>query len=187
MTGFFNLIGTSVTRPQEAASTLFGLGLSREVAWLLLGASTALSVVLSFLMQGAQAAQIVEGMAPFSPMMLALFLGCSSVITGYAIHYTGQAMDGEGSLTNSMLLVAWFQVLQLAGLVVQALALPISPGFSDILRLMIGLGLIWVFLSFVNVLHAFGSLGRSALLMLFVIVGIGLGLTLILGLIGVGL
>lgn len=45
MTGFFNLIGTSVTRPQEAASTLFGLGLSREVAWLLLGASTALSVV----------------------------------------------------------------------------------------------------------------------------------------------
>ena len=187
MNGLVNLIMLSVTRPQEAAGQLLGLSLSREAAWCLLGAATALSVIMTFVISGGEQAQVVQGMAPFSPLMLALFLGCSSVVMGYAIHFTGNAMDGTGNLTNSILVVAWLQVLQLAGLMIQGVALIVSPSFSAVLGLVIGITLIWVCLSFVNVLHGFGSMGRAALLMLFVIVGIGLGLTLILGLIGVGM
>ncbi|MEM6479182.1 MAG: hypothetical protein AAF647_09065, partial [Pseudomonadota bacterium] len=89
--------------------------------------------------------------------------------------------------TNSILVVAWMQVLQVAALVVQGFLVLVSPGLGALVAFAIGIGLIWVLLSFIDVLHGFGSLGRSALLLLFVIVGIGLGLSLILGLIGVGL
>ncbi|MEL6691122.1 MAG: YIP1 family protein [Pseudomonadota bacterium] len=188
MNGMVNLMMLSVTRPQEAAAELLGLNLSREVAWLLLGAATVLSVIATFVVSGGQQAQVVQGLPPFSPLMLALFLGCSSIVMGYAIHFTGNAMDGTGNLTNSILVVAWLQVLQLGGLLVQAAALVVSATFSAFVGLFVGVALFfWVFPSFLKVLHGFASMGRAALLMLFVIVGIGLGLTLILGLIGVGM
>ncbi|MCH2077605.1 MAG: hypothetical protein MK180_12145 [Rhodobacteraceae bacterium] len=188
MNGLINLMMLSVTRPQEAAAELLGLNLSREVAWLLLGAATVLSVIATFVVSGGNAAQVVHGVPAFSPLMLALFLGCSSVVMGYAIHFTGNAMDGTGNLTNSILVVAWLQVLQFAGLLIQGVALTISVSFSAMLGFVIGMALFfWVFPSFLKVLHGFASMGRAALLMLFVIVGIGLGLTLILGFIGVGM
>ncbi|MEM6727227.1 MAG: YIP1 family protein [Pseudomonadota bacterium] len=186
MNGLVNLIGASVTRPKEAAEELLALGLGRDIAWMMLALSIVVTVLLSFLATGGQPLELIPGQ-PFTPFMHAIFLGCLSVIMGYAIYFTGNAMDGAGTLTGSILVVAWLQVLQLAGLFVQSVVFLISPGIAVLISLAITIALIWVLLSFVDVLHGFGSLGRSALLMLFVIVGIGLGLTLILGLIGVGL
>jgi hypothetical protein len=51
----------------------------------------------------------------------------------------------------------------------------------------LGLGLLfWVLLNFINVLHGFDSLWKSAFALLLAVVGISLGVTLILTLIGVG-
>ncbi|MEM6896739.1 MAG: YIP1 family protein [Pseudomonadota bacterium] len=181
------LIGASVTRPSEAAAELLNLGLGRGVAWMILALSVVVTVLVSFGISGEAAVELIPGLEPFSPLMTTLFLGCMAVIMGYAIYFTGNAMDGAGTLTGSILVVAWMQVLQLAALVIQGFLFLISPGFGSLVGILIGFGLIWVLLSFVDVLHGFGSLGRAALLLLFVIVGLGLGLTLILGLIGVGL
>ncbi|MEM9855516.1 MAG: YIP1 family protein [Pseudomonadota bacterium] len=187
MNALVTLIGTSVTRPSDAARMLLGQGFARDTVWSLLALSVIASVLLTFAISGGEAPEVVPGVSPFSPLMFAVFLGCSSIIMGYGIYFTGNAMDGEGSLTNSILVVAWMQVLQVAALVVQGFLVLVSPGLGALVAFAIGIGLIWVLLSFIDVLHGFGSLGRSALLLLFVIVGIGLGLSLILGLIGVGL
>lgn len=187
MNGIVTLIGTSVTRPAEAAQLLLGLGLNRQVAWMILTLSLIATVLVMFAISGGAPVPLVPGLNSFSPAMTFLFLACSTIILGYAIHFTGGAMDGEGTLTGALLVVAWMQILQVAGLVVQSVLILISPGVGTFVGFAISLCLIWVLLSFVDVLHGFGSLGRAALLMLFVVVGIGLGLTLILGLIGVGL
>ncbi|MEM8539052.1 MAG: YIP1 family protein [Pseudomonadota bacterium] len=187
MNGLVSLIGSSVTKPSQAASDLLGLGLNRSVAWMMLALSVIVTVIFSFGISGGDAVELVPGMNPFSPLMTTVFLGCSAVVMAYAVYFTGNAMDGAGTLTGSILVVAWLQILQLVGLVLQGAVFFVSPGFGSLVGIVIGFGLIWVLLSFIDVLHGFGSLGRSSLLLLFVVVGIGLGLTLILGLIGVGL
>ncbi|MEM9349455.1 MAG: YIP1 family protein, partial [Pseudomonadota bacterium] len=179
--------GESVTRPSDAARKLLGLGLSRDVAWSLLGFSIALTVLVMFGLSGGEPVPLVPALEPLSPLMTFLFLGCSTIILGYGIYFTGNAMQGSGTLTGALLVVGWIQILQIAAIFVQSFLIMLSPGFGTLVGLAISIGLIWVLLSFIDVLHDFGSLGRAALLMLFVIVGIGLGLTLILGLIGVGL
>ncbi|MEM1102390.1 MAG: YIP1 family protein [Pseudomonadota bacterium] len=187
MNGLVSLMGTSVTRPTEAARALLGLNLSRDVAWTMLALSLVVTVLVMFVMSGGEPVPLVPALEPLSPWMTLVFLGCTTVILGYAIHFTGNAMDGEGTLTGALLIVAWLQILQVAGLVIQGMLILFSPPLSALAGLGISIGLIWVLLSFVSELHNFGSLGRAALLMLFVIVGIMLGLTLLLGLIGVGL
>lgn len=187
MNSLITLIGTSMTRPGEAAGELLAMGIPREGAWMMLGASIILTVLVSFVLSGGEAMQLVPGLEPLSPVLTVLFLGCLAVIMSYGIYFTGNAMDGGGTLTGSLLVVAWLQVLQFTGLLAQAVVYIISPEFSAVLGFGIALLLFWVLLCFIDVLHGFGSLGRAALLMLFVIVGIMLGLTLILGLIGVGL
>lgn len=187
MNGLMTLIGASVTRPAEAARTLLGLGLGRDVAWMILALSLIVTVLVMFAISGGTPVPLVPMLDPLSPMMTLMFLGCSTIILGYGIHLTGGAMQGSGTLTGALLVVAWLQILQVAGLVVQSFLILVSPALGTMVGLFISLGLIWVLLSFIDVLHGFGSVGRAALLMLFVVVGIGLGLTLILGLIGVGL
>ncbi|MEO1703746.1 MAG: YIP1 family protein [Pseudomonadota bacterium] len=186
MNGFMSLVSTSVTRPGEAARALLDLQLSRDVAWMLLALSVIGMVILTFVFSGGEPIPLVPGLEPMTPMIALIFQGSFAVITGYAIYFTGNAMDGAGTLTESILVVAWLQVLQVVGLVIQGGLLLVSPGIATMVSLVISFGLLWVLLAFVDVLHGFGSLGRAALLLLFVIVGIMLGLTLILGLIGVG-
>ena len=187
MNGLATLIGASFTRPSEAAAALLGMRLSRDAAWTMLGFSVVATVLVMFGLTGGAAVPIVPALDPFSPFMAALFLGCSTIVLGYGIYFTGNAMDGKGDLTGAIIVVSWLQILQEVGLLIQAALILVSPGFGTMVGLGISFALVWVLLCFIDVLHGFGSILRAALLMLFVIVGIGLGRTLILGLIGVGL
>ena len=187
MKGLMTLIGTSATRPGDAAQQLLALKLGREPALALVVLAVIATVFVLFALSGGAAIPLVPALEPMSPMIAALFLLCSTIIMGYAIYFTGQAMGGTGTLPGSLVVVGWLQVLQMVAIVVQSVAITLSPTVGGLLGLAITIGLIWVLLSFIDVLHGFGSLGRAGLLLLFAIVGIGLGLTLILGLIGVGL
>ena len=185
MNRVFQLIGTSVTSPAEAAAELLSLRIPREGAMMILALSVIVTVIISFLVNGATTVELIPGV-PFTPFSTVGFLGLSAVVMEYGIYFTGNAMDGQGDLAGAFLTVAWLQVLQLAGLILQTAVFLVSPTLGGFLGLGIALGLIWVLLVFIDVLQGFGSIGRSALLLLFVVVGVGLGLTLILGLLGFG-
>ncbi|MEO0485134.1 MAG: hypothetical protein AAF092_04385 [Pseudomonadota bacterium] len=185
MNQLFNLIGVSVTRPAEAAAELLSLRITREAAMMILALSVIITVIVSFVMNGSTTVELVPGVA-FTPLTTVGFLGLSAIVMGYGIYFTGNAMSGQGDLAGAFLVVAWLQVLQLAGVILQSAVFLVSPTLGGFLGLGIGIGLIWVLLVFIDVLQGFGSIGRSALLLLFVVVGIGLGLTLILGLLGFG-
>lgn len=187
MNGILTLVGKSATRPKEAASQLLALHLGRDAALSVVLLAVIATVLVLFALSAGQPVPLVPGLDPMGPWIAALFLTSSTVVMGYAIHFTGQAMGGDGTLPGAMVLVGWLQVLQMAAIVVQSVLIAVSPGFGGLVGLAVTVGLIWVLLSFIDELHGFGSLGRAALLLLFVIVGIGLGITLILGLIGVGI
>lgn len=190
MRGFGTLIGQSFLAPAVAAHSLVGLGLSRAVLWQALVLVTVLSVLLVALTQGAMPAgpplRADGGPLVLSPFAYGVILGASLVMLVFALHYTGQALGGTGDFGAALTLVIWLEVLAMAVRLVQGAVLLVAPPVAGMVSAL-GLGLLlWVLLNFINVLHGFGSLWKSAFSLLLAVVGISLGLTLILTLIGVG-
>ncbi|MEL6608334.1 MAG: YIP1 family protein [Pseudomonadota bacterium] len=184
--GIVSMIGASLTRPRSAAEALLARPISVGDAMAALGVSIIGSVMLSFFLSGGAPIPLLLNVPPFGPFMLALFTISMTTIFAVAVHLVGRAMGGQGDLAGAILVMAWIQVLQLAAQVIFAFVTLVDPTLGSMLGFLVTLGLIWVLLSFLDVLHSLGGLGRAAFLLLMVVVGIALGLGFILTLIGVG-
>ncbi|MEM7296290.1 MAG: YIP1 family protein [Pseudomonadota bacterium] len=182
-----DLIAQSLREPRVAARGLLDMGVPVQASWATLVACICLGVVITFVISGGGDVAMIPGLAPISPFFMAAVSLCMSALFVFALFYSGQALGGQGSIAATVMIVAWLQVLQLVGQVVQTLVLLLSPALAALLSMAILLWLLWVLVSFVQEVMAFDGVGRAATALLLAITGVALGLSLILGLLGFGL
>ena len=177
-------VGQTFRDPAGVAGQIVQLRLPQLVGWLGLAIVTILSVM----------AISIERLIPGRPEMLSnvggnpfidtVFLGGMTAIFICVLFYGGRVMGGSGSFGSTLLIMTWFQTIVLVLVVVQLIAVVVTPSVAAIISL-VGFGLqLWCLIHFLNVLHGFDSLGKAFGLFALSIVGFVFGLAFILLMVG---
>jgi hypothetical protein len=183
----WGLVRLTLQSPAEGARAVINLGLSRNDLWLSLALVTVLSVLLMVLSTGTVMV-LPLGVDPLyvSPIGYGVIMGSGLVLLVFAIHYTGQALGGKGTFSESLAVVVWLEVMSLALRLVQVLVGLVSTGLAAVIALGAAVFLFWCLIRFTDEVHQFNSVGKSILTLVLALVGISVGITIILTFIGVG-
>lgn len=184
-----SLIATSLRTPREAARILMASGLDRNTRWLALVALVVCGSVLSILATYALVGQLglFLGFIFATPLAATIVQLSATIFTVFAIFWIGRSLGGQGSFDDSIILVAWTQLviigLQLLQLLTFYLLRPVS-GLVDIAAAILS---VWMLVGFIAELHGFQSLFRVFLVLLATVFAMAFGLSLILSLIGISI
>ena len=187
VTQFWDIVRLSVIDAPAAGRSLMTWRIGRDAAWSLLALGICLSVILIFALSGASALALIPGVAPLGPLSFALMVMSISVLLVFGLYFSGDALGGQGRFADTILVVAWFQIMQLLAQVAQTFALIVAPILAFMLGLAVMVWLIWLLLSLIKEINGFDGYGRAALTALLAVTGVVLGLSLMLGLLGVGI
>ena len=157
------LFRQSFVEPKTAAKQFLALNLSYDAIFSLFLASVCASTVLIFgfdtVFYGADARVGLLG----SPWQFAAIVAVLTLATAIGIAWIGQKMSGQGNFRLVMALIAWLQVVQLGMQVVSYFTL-ILP---TLLVTFVQFGLIgwsfWIFIAFIDEVHKFDNMMKSAL------------------------
>ena len=157
------LFRQSFVEPKTAAKQFLALDLSYDAIFSLFLASVCASTVLIFgfdiVFYGADARVGLLG----SPWQFAAIVAVLTLATAIGIAWIGQKMSGQGSFRLVMALIAWLQVVQLGMQVVSYFTLILPP----LLVTFVQFGLIgwsfWIFTAFIDEVHKFDNMMKSAL------------------------
>lgn len=181
---FLRAFGDTLRDPAGTAQLIVRQRIPHEVGWMGLAAVISLTVValhVSNMVLGTTPEQMGLGLRPFFDVV---FLGAMTVVMIFVLYFAGRAMGGNGTFGGTLLLMTWFQAIVLVLVVIQLIATFIAPGLGGIVALVaIGLQL-YCLVHFLNELHGFQSLPKSAALFFVALIGIAFGLALIVTLIG---
>lgn len=182
---FLSLAWQSVTAPREVAQLLLSLRLRGEALWTAL----ALVVVLNTLVfaLAARLTPTPDALAPLavSPILFCFSLGVSVLGTIAGLTLVGRGMGGQAEFADMAILVTWAQALRFLVQVFITLLNPVSPALSGlVVMLAFGAGL-WIMINFVDAAHGFGSLAKSAVVLVLAVVAMVVALSLLLQLLGV--
>ena len=164
------------------------LNLPREALWTSLALIAVVNVILLALLQMLSPAPIAfqEQAFSLSPFAYTAIIGVFLTMLVLAIFYTGQMMGGSGTLAGTLVIIVWFQSISLTLEGVQLILVLISPAIASIFG-MLSLGaLVWCFINFVNVLHGYENLGKSAITVVLALIGTAVCAGIILAILGVG-
>ncbi|NAZ36836.1 YIP1 family protein [Rubellimicrobium sp. CFH 75288] len=95
------------------------------------------------------------------PMVHALILIGSLILSAGAIQTGGQLLGGMGSFREALLLMTWLEVLSVMVQVVQLVASLILPPLAGLVGLAGLAVLLWCLVHFVRALHRFDGWGRT--------------------------
>ncbi|WP_420863423.1 Yip1 family protein [Algirhabdus cladophorae] len=185
---FTFLLNQTLRDPREGANTLLALGIPREALWPM----AILVVIIGALISGTgeviSPTQIegMEGITVPSPWILALIQFGALVISIFALFWMGRALDGQGSLDETILLMTWLQAVWLAGQMGVLVIAIVIPSLAVLLLIVFGLYMIWCMIVFIDVLHRLNSIGKAAMMLGLTVGAILLGMAVFLSLIGVG-
>ena len=158
-----SLVRDTIANPRAAARAIIDLRLPAQVGWTALALMAVAATLASYvsLKLSPPEAQAMFGKAMESPLRTA-FLQLFVLVAGcFALWRIGRARGGQGSLEDSVALIAWLQfvllVLQAVMMAVQLLVPPLGG--------LIGLGelvlFFWLLVNFVAELHGFRSLAAT--------------------------
>ncbi len=182
-----NLAVLSIKDPATAARQLLNMQVPSNILWIVLFLVTICNTILftfSDLLAPAPGPLSDLFGTPF--MMLGLVAG-GLILTVYSIYLCGRLMGGAGTFDGVLVLIVWLQVLRLA---VQAAVLILMMTFPFLSALLVIVSFfVWLYLlvHFVNQAHQFGSLGRSAGVLVVSIIIPAVGIAVLLALLGVPL
>lgn len=185
MNRLWPLLSDSFANPRKAARDILAYELKREYALMALALVVTLSVLLTFGLTGGEAIQLTADSPGLLPLTMALLMMSLTTLMGFMLYFAGQAMQGRGSLAESIVVMAWIQALFLAAQIVQAVLLVFSPPLAGLAGFGLTLYILWIFLNFIDELHQLGSLARAAMLLILAFVGVVLGMSVIVTLIGI--
>jgi len=194
------LVMRTLTQPAGAAAELIELGLKRDVLWLgliLAAVLNALFFSVSFYaappmplegMSAEEAAQL-EFMLGFfgSPVRVALVLGVSLVMFVFAFYLAGKFLGGQGSLTDVLVVVTWWQFVGLGMSVVIMAVGALSVVLASTLSMV---GNVWLLFALIGLLtgaHRFETMFKGIGTVALSLFLMAVGLMIILTLIGFGL
>jgi hypothetical protein len=175
---------TSLKDPADAARTLLAMQLPTRVLWDLLVLVAIGNTILFYFSN-----LFFPGPSPLLAMFTAPFVYFLVVSGGLAlmavsICWTGRFMGGKGTLADILVLIVWMQMLRLLVQAVVLVLMFVMPVLSALLVLAVALVGIYVLLHFINQAHRYGSLGRSAVVLILSFLAIVVGLSILLTLIG---
>ena len=157
------LFRQSFVEPKTAAKQFLALDLSYDAIFSLFLASVCASTVLIFgfdiVFYGADARVGLLG----SPWQFAAIVAVLTLATAIGIAWIGQKMSGQGSFRLVMALIAWLQVVQLGMQVVSYFTLILPTLLVTFLQFgLIGWSF-WIFIAFIDEVHKFDNMMKSAL------------------------
>jgi hypothetical protein len=179
-------VWTSIMEPSEMARKVLGMSFPRDALWTALALIAVLNVILLATLQILSPAPIVfEGQAmTLSPFAYAMIIGIFLVLFVMGTYYAGKIMGGTGTLIASLTIIVWFQSISLTLEAIQLVLVLISPPIASIFGLLSVGALVWCFVNFVNILHGFESLGKSAIAIFLALFGTGMCAGILLAMLG---
>lgn len=119
-----------------------------------------------------------------NPILYAVAMAGGMVISLHLLTWVGGMMGGQGKLADVAVVLVWLQYLRLAAQAVLLLLTILMPALALMATLVVVFYSLWLLLNFLDVAHRFESLGKSALVLVFTVVGIIIGLSFLIALIG---
>ncbi|MFV0410271.1 MAG: Yip1 family protein [Paracoccus sp. (in: a-proteobacteria)] len=150
------IIRNSFTAPDLAMRQLIALDLPLSARWMALGLAIAASTVISMLtvaMYPVAAPPVMMLFSPFSFAAIQLTLTATGAVL---LSSLGRIFGGRGNFADSLLLVAWIELLLLGAQLVQVLLL-IVPMISGLFGLAAVIALTWVMVRMIQALHKFSN------------------------------
>lgn len=180
-----------LTSPREGAHAVLALGVPRAALWPLAGL-VAVTVAVLMLIQGAilGPTEVPIGddgsLQPLQvePLFLAAMVYLFIVAYAWALAAVGRRLGGTGTFEEALVLVVFLQIIMVGFQLAELAALLVVPPIASVIAIggfFVG---IWLNLQFVDVLHGFGSLMKSFMLMIAVSAGFAIGLMFLITLIG---
>lgn len=184
LTDWRPLAVATITDPAGAARTLIGLRLTRDVLWTALLLVAVLNALLFALSNIILPPPPELGLLFHSPMLYLAVVAAGLSLSVVSLHVIGRMLGGTGALENIMVLVVWLQLLRVAMQAIALLLALLTPAISAMVVLAAAFYGIFIMLHFINQAHGFGSLLRSAGVLLASALAILLVLSFFLSFIG---
>lgn len=185
--GWMQAIWTSVMEPSHAARKVLSMDFPRTWLWTGLALVAVINVIMLALLQLLSPVPVAFEQQAFSlsPFAYVAIIGVFLVLFVFATYHVGKLFGGTGTLEATLAIIVWFQSISLTLEAIQVLLVLISPAIASIFGL-ISLGaLIWCFVNFINVLHAFENLGKAIATIILALIGTALVAGIILTILGV--
>ena len=170
--------------PRGMAARLVALDLGLPTLWTALALGAVLNaLIFSVNMMLFPTTFPVPGLFS-NPVLYAVAMAGGMVITMHLLTWVGGMMGGQGKLADVTVVMVWLQYLRLAAQAVLLLLTILMPVLAVMATLVVAFYSLWLLLNFLDVAHRFESLGKSALVLVFAVVGITIGLSFLIALIG---
>ncbi|WP_341366239.1 YIP1 family protein [Yoonia sp. BS5-3] len=180
-------VWTSLIAPAEVAAQMLALRYPRHVLWTGLALVAILNVLPYSVVQMIAPVPIVfdQQVITLTPFAYAVIMSAFLVLVVLTLTHLGRLMGGTGTLDGALMMIIWFQAINLTLKLIQLGLLFIAPGVAALFGTMILGATIWVLLNFVNVLHGFAHLGKAIVLIIGAFLGAMLGTGIVMTFLGV--
>ncbi len=155
----WNLLRLTVVNPGQAADDLLRLPILGSMRFVALAVVAALSGVALWSTYAMAPMTMPDGsvMMPFGPLSWAVMVGAGVMITAGLIFVCSRVAGGKASFTDLILLMSWFQFLQLALFLAQMVLIVLLPPLGALVALAsVGLTF-WVLAHFIKAANGFAS------------------------------
>jgi hypothetical protein len=145
--------------PAAGVRSLLSMGVplpARTAGLLLVAVCSALLLHLGFLFMPASGDPIAQFMSQ-SPFRSAIIQWLILAMTVLCIFQIGLAFGGTGTLTDTILVVVWLQLIMLVVQLAQLLAMALFAPLAGLVNLAGLVLFFWLFTSFIAALHGFAS------------------------------
>ena len=170
--------------PRATAERLIALDLGLPTLWTALALGAVLNTMLfSVNMMMFPTTFPLPGLFS-NPILYAMGMAGGMVITMHLLTWVGGMMGGQGRLADVTVVLVWLQYMRLAAQAVLLVMTMLVPALALMATLVVAFYSLWLLLNFLDVAHRLGSLGKSALVLVFSVLGITIGLSILIALIG---
>jgi hypothetical protein len=170
--------------PRGTAERLIALDLGLPTLWTALALGAVLNTILfSVNMMMFPTTFPLPGLFS-NPILYAMARAGGMVITMHLLTWVGGMMGGQGKLADVTVVLVWLQYMRLAAQAVLLVMTMLVPALALMATLVVAFYSLWLLLNFLDMAHRLGSLGKSALVLVFSVVGITIGLSILIALIG---
>lgn len=174
----------TLRNPRAMAARLIALDLGLPTLWTALALGAVLNaMIFSVNLMLFPTTFPVPGLFS-NPVLYAVAMAGGTVITMHLLTWVGGMMGGQGRLADVTVVLVWLQYLRLVAQAILLLLTILMPALALMATLVVAFYSLWLMLNFLDVAHRFESLGKTALVLVFTIVGITIGLSFLIALIG---
>lgn len=155
----WNLLRLTVLQPGQAASLLLRLPILGNMRFVTMAVVASLSAVALWATYATFPMTMPDGSpAPqIGPLSWAMMIGAGVMITSGVIFVCCRLVGGKASFTDLILLMSWFQFLQLALYLVQMVLILLLPPLGALVALAsVGLTL-WILAHFIKAANGFAT------------------------------